>query len=112
MNNGINECLKRHPLELLARYNKYTEEQKQIKENYKDENVSSSGSNYLFGLSLGIFLFVLVIMFIPFIAAIYLLIKYADKLSTWVKVVGWILTLLVPFGSLVTIGLVFSFKNK
>jgi hypothetical protein len=125
MNNsaGIQKALHTSPIELLYRWNKYQEHKKTI-EGFDGNfgNVPNfppppkdvdNEAKWLFGLTGSLFLVILLLMLIPFIIAIYLLVKHGDHMPQWAKIAGWICTLLpVPGGSIIAIILVFSTKSK
>ena len=110
MKEGIQQALRCNPIELMVRLQKY----KEIEENYTDtENRNlSKKDKYIFGLSIGLFILILIIASIPFFIAIYLLVKYSSAMPTWAKVMAWIFTLMpVPGGSIIAIILVYTTKK-
>jgi hypothetical protein len=122
-NQNMMRAFASNPLEMMYRWQQYQEQQK---ENFANTNPTGAIANnnggrnenadpeLLFGLAGGMFFLVLLLMLVPFILAIYLLVKHGDELPQWVKIIGWVITLLpvIPFGSVITIILVLSMKNK
>lgn len=130
MNNvaAIHKALHTSPIEMLYRWKKYQEERKKVSEKF-DPNFggfpqtnfptnpppkdNSSEVTWLFGLTGAMFFVVLLLALLPFIIALYLLVKHGDRMPQWAKIAGWICTLLpVPGGSIIAIILVFSTKSK
>jgi len=74
-------------------------------ENFKDSKIM--------GLTVGIFVVVLVVSLVLWIAGIYLLFHYWKSLPMWVKIVG-VLGVIpgIPLGPLVTVVLVLVFKTN
>ena len=78
---NILKALSTHPFALIRQWESYKKE-----ENYDD-------SKGIMGLSIGYFILVLCFVFLPFILAIYYLIKNRSVLPTWALILGWALLL-------------------
>ena len=65
------------------------------------------------GLTVGVFVVVLIVSLVLWIAGIYLLSHYWDTLPMWVKIIG-VLGIIpgVPLGPIVTVVLVLFFKKE
>jgi hypothetical protein len=74
-------------------------------ENLKDSSIM--------GLTVGVFVVVLIVSLVFWIAGIYLLSHYWNSLPMWVKIIG-VLGVIpgVPLGPVVTVVLVLVFKNE
>jgi hypothetical protein len=125
---SVQRAMYTSPIELLYRWNQYQEERKKFEGfesnfppnvlpgqpvNPPPKNDDSSEAKWLFGLTGAMFFVVLLLALLPFIIAIYLLVKHGDRMPQWAKIAGWICALLpVPGGSIIAIILVFSTKSK
>jgi len=126
---SVQRAMYTSPIELLYRWNQYQEERKKFEgfDGNFPPNVlpdqpanppviqtgNSSETKWLFGLTGAMFFVVLLLALLPFIIAIYLLVKHGDRMPQWAKIAGWICALLpVPGGSIIAIILVFSTKSK
>jgi len=85
---NIAKALSSHPIVLWQEWENYQKNQ----ENF-DATTSppSSDDEGVMGLSFGVFLMILLLVFVPFILAIYYLIKNRAVMPTWAFVLGWVL---------------------
>jgi hypothetical protein len=94
---------------LVNTYNNYKE---QYDPNVDPANATTSNAAFL-GLTLGLFITVIIVAFGIWAVALFLLIKYWKVLPQWAKVLGILGVIpVVPFGPIVTIVVVLVGKQQ
>ena len=77
-----------------------------------DSDFSDSSDASILGLSIGVFMLLLIVSLSLWIAAIYLLVKNWDYLENWAKIIGLIGIIFGAVGPIVTIIVVFVGKKS